>query len=197
MENFIEIYNPRNASKLTEEQIQAMQTLTDEQIKALAEAYPNQPTGNAYLQYLITSEPLDKQRFPLGTWKNLHSLRKLGKKEIVPFGFVARGSSQNRTAVVVKKPAVKKTVDLSKNEVIEGLKTTEPVVDVNEAAKQDFIENPETVVTTEPTEAVNAYNDAVKNLEDAKAANAHPQTLKSLERKIAAAKELVDADNKG
>lgn len=185
MENFIELYNPRNASKLTEEQIQAMQLLTDDQIKALAEAYPNQPTGNAYLKYFDKSEPVDKQRFPLGTWRNLHSLRKLGKTNLVAFAFIAKNAPVRSATAVVPKPA-KKVVDLSKNENLEGLKKT---VDPNDAAKEDFKD-----VLNDKNKVVDTadYDTAVQNLEAAKANGAHPQTIKSLQKKVDAAKAAAE-----
>lgn len=193
--NIIELYNPRNAAKLTPEQVQAMQDLTLDEIKELAEAYPNQPTGNAYLKFYIKSDPADKQRFPLGTWNNLYNLRKLGKEDILPFGFV----NTKMPFVQTKAGVVKRTVDLGAEEVIEGMKA----VDVNTEAANDF-SNEEDYAATQTEDAQAAYNEPTeaelallaanealqKGIED----KVHPQTIKKLERELEAAKLAVEEE---
>lgn len=184
--DIIEIYNPANASKLTEEQVQAMKDLTDEEITALAEAYPNQPTGNAYLRYYDKNEKESLQRYPLGTWKNLANLRKLGKKELLPFGFLKSvqpiNANKNTKSLV---PTTKRTVDLGADEKIEGLKG-EPIA-VN--ANADEFENKLPKVDPVVNQAV---VDAQAELDKAIEEKAHHMTIKSLENKLAAAKEAAD-----
>lgn len=213
--DFIQIYNPANARNLTPEQVEAMRDLTDDQIKQLAEAYPNQPTGNAYLMYYIKGDG-DKQRYPLGTWKNLANLRGLGKKDIVPFGYKA-GFKAQITKINGKNVAVsqkQRVVDISKGEKLEGLKTD---IDVKDTllTKDEFLEAVEntavfdktkqavnntgetTTILTDPlinkaTVAENPLMDAVKSIEielaQATEDKAHHMTIKSIEKKLAEAK---------
>lgn len=135
--NLIETYNPANASKLTPEQIDAMQDFTDEQLAQLAKAYPNQPTGNVYLMYFDTSEK-GEQRYPRGTFENLVNLRKLGKKELVAAGFV-KGHIQPIATTTKGPVTTKKTVDLGEAEKLEGIKKADaplPAVSEKVAAAQ-------------------------------------------------------------
>lgn len=89
-EELIDKYNPLGYAKLTQEDIDAMRTLTDDEIEILAIAYPNTPTGNTYLRYFDTRYPADKQLYPLGSWQNLYNLRKKLKQTFFqPFTFTA------------------------------------------------------------------------------------------------------------
>lgn len=123
--DIIEIYNPANARNLTPEQEEAMKDLTNEEIEVLAKAYPNQPTGNAYLVYYVTTDAENKQRYPLGTWASLHNLRKLGQKHILPIGFRKNlRYTATKGSVAKVAPLTTRVVDLSKEEKLEGMKSS-------------------------------------------------------------------------
>lgn len=126
IEEIIALYNPANASKLTPEQINAMKDLTDDQIAALAEAYPNKSFGNAYLVLYDTSEKPEKQKFALATWKNLKNVRDMGRKNFLPYAFKANMPSERAAAVKnTKAPAAgsSRAVDLKKDEKLTGIVT--------------------------------------------------------------------------
>jgi|GEM_PF-6643365 len=86
MNDFLNIYNPNHAFQLTQEQIEAMQTLTDEQIKELASRYPNTGHSSAYLVLKDTSAK--HQIYPASTWQNLYNLRvKNERKNYIAYTF--------------------------------------------------------------------------------------------------------------
>lgn len=89
-EELIDKYNPLAYDKLSQEDLDNMRTLTDDEIEVLAIAYPNTPTGNTYLRYFDTRYAPDKQLYPLGSWQNLYNLRKKLKQSFFqPFTFTA------------------------------------------------------------------------------------------------------------
>lgn len=117
--DLIKTYNPANTN-ITEQELSAMKDLTSADIAILAKAYPNQPTGNAYLVLYMNKKKPDDQLFPLSTWKNLDALRKMGHDDIVAYAFkknhyVVRGQQA---------PPPQRVVDLSKDETdkAEGMK---------------------------------------------------------------------------
>ncbi|MEJ7611359.1 MAG: hypothetical protein WKF88_09310 [Ferruginibacter sp.] len=219
-QEIIDLYNPANASKLTEEQREEMKNLTDEQIAALAEAYPNKPTGNAYLSYFDKSlKAGETQRYPLGTWQNLNNLRKL-KKDMVAFAFTSY--MPQRAAAAMQAPSVRaassRTLDLSKDDLTnaEGFKKADGGDITTETDKE---ENKDLAVTYPPAgfdnqqqntgndspggqetgkgenaekdALVKTYHDLVAELEQAKTDRAHHMTIKNLESKVAGAKEAA------
>lgn len=171
MQDIIDLYNPANAANLSIEEIEAMQHLSDAEIAALSAAYPNQPTRNAYLRYYIKNEKPEQQRYPLGTWKNLHSLRKMGRSEIVPFGFVKSPylPVAQKAAKVSGVPA--RVVDLGADEVFVGLKKSDTA-------------NENTEVHAEYIAALNLYNKAVED-------KAHHTIVKKLKKQMDALKEAA------
>jgi hypothetical protein len=168
--DIIKIYNPANTN-ITEEQLSAMKDLTDEQIAELAKAYPNQPRGNAYLEYYLTGEKAHEQRYPLGTWANLLSLRKLGRKDILPFRF--RRQNAPRMMAPVSQPA-QRVVDLSQDDLanVEGLKKQEP--SVNEEKQ----ENP--VLDSQDPEVLAAKEELQKAIDS----KAHHMIVKKLQKQV-------------
>ena len=124
--DIVSTYNPANAN-ITKDQLSAMRDLTDADIETLAKAYPNQPQGNAYLVYYMKNEKDTEQRYPLGTWANLNALRKIGRKDVLPFGFK---KSHVRPAIN-QPPAPQRVIDLSAKDIesAEGLKVSETNVD--------------------------------------------------------------------
>lgn len=121
--DIIKTFNPAN-HQITPEEISAMRELTDEQIEQLSKAYPNQPSGNAYLVYYMKHEKENEQRYPLGTWANLHALRKLGRNDVLPFHFHKLFFAQKSTKA---EPVKQRVVDLSPDDIkgAEGLKVNE------------------------------------------------------------------------
>lgn len=158
--DIIKTFNPEN--QLTQEQLEAMRNLTDEQIAELAKAYPNQPRGNAYLVYYITGEKPHEQRYPLGTWANLLNLRKLGRKDIIPYAF-KKGFLVSKTQSPATAPAPQRTIDLSQEEAknAEGLKTPGTA----QAASPELLE-------------------AQEKLQQAIKDKAHPNTVRALQKKF-------------
>jgi hypothetical protein len=91
-EEIVIVFNPDNAATMPEAFLQFMPHLTGEQIRALAEAYPNKPTGNSYL-VLMDSSKKENQLYPRSTWQNLFNLRRVGgtaAKTMVAFTFASR-----------------------------------------------------------------------------------------------------------
>lgn len=86
-QQFIDLYNPANAKALTQEQVDAMANFTRDEIKALAEAYPNKSTQPAYLVLKDKSKAANKQSYPLSTFKNLWALIRGGNSNYVAFSF--------------------------------------------------------------------------------------------------------------
>lgn len=126
MSDHVKIYNPDNRN-ITQKQIENMRNLTDVQIADLAKAYPNQARSNAYLVYYLEKESPIEQRFPLGTWQNLHNLRRMGRTDILPYSFTwasKPGITVNKQTAVAAK---EHTIDLSEGELsgAEGLKQDE------------------------------------------------------------------------
>ena len=178
-------YNPANTN-LTEDEIKAMQDLTPEQVKQLAEAYPNQPRGNAYLVYYDKSRSAKEQLYSLGTWANLHNLQKIGYNHIVAAGFKSKNFHPPTVNVAEKN---QRTVDLSAEEAkkAEGIKT--PPVPASEDVKS------QTPVKAEAAETENTeLQELEAELAQKKAEGAHHMTIKGIENKIAALKNPEGTD---
>lgn len=139
LEQVVELLNPANAKTLPEQALALFEHLSDEQIAALAKAYPNGSQGNVYLILKDTKVGV-KQLFPRSTWENLYNLRVgAGMKNYVAMTFSARfqGSQKNTLATL----SYAAPQDLSKEEVIglPGLKTSEtqtsqPILTENDGA---------------------------------------------------------------
>ena len=201
--DIITTYNPANTN-LTPQELSAMKDLTDEQIAELAKAYPNQPTGNAYLEYWLKNEKETEQRYPLGTWANLNNLRKLGRKDILPYRFRKNYRAPRPVPVDLQKPAPR-IVDLSEQEVkqAEGLKVP---VEGNGGISEAKTISPDQTTKIEGADlgAVTKVevNDEVvvspeilaaeKELQQAIDDKAHHMTIKSLQAKVDALKQAVD-----
>lgn len=117
-----QLFDPANALSLTEADLEKMASLTDDEIKTLATAFPNKSNQQAYLILKDTKLPASKQLFPLSTWPNLWNLRKIGMKN-----FVATSFKQifNKAVTKMKIAAVQ---DLTVNDVKKapGLKDQRP-----------------------------------------------------------------------
>lgn len=116
------LFDPANALSLTEADLDKMASLTDEEIKLLAAAFPNKGSQQAYLILKDTRLPAAKQLFPLSTWQNLWNLRKIGLKHFVAISFKP---IFNKIATKIKIAAVQ---DLTKKELTKapGLKNQKP-----------------------------------------------------------------------
>lgn len=111
MSDFLKLYNPQNASTLTPEQVAGLQSLTLDQIKQLAVAYPNRIYNRWYLMIKDTKSkiPMERQVASASTFENLYNLiTKNNFKSWVAVGF--RGNTQAKTNV---KPRRQEVVDLS------------------------------------------------------------------------------------
>lgn len=87
---FVDLYNPRNAAELTQEELDAMKGFTKEQLQELARKYPNTGTGKPYLLLYNTKLPVEKQTYAPSTYQNLLGLWKQGLKNFVIFTFASR-----------------------------------------------------------------------------------------------------------
>lgn len=110
----IKKYSPYNAKELTREELAAMESFTKDDIKQLAEAYPNN-SGTAYLVLKDKSKPEKNQLFPLSTWKNLYELHKLNQTQFVAHSF--RSIFRPKAATVKTAPIQDLTKDAAQNEL--------------------------------------------------------------------------------
>lgn len=88
-DQLIEKFNPENAANMTAEDLEIMRALTNDELRVLAAAYPNQPVRKAYLILYDTSvKDQARQLFPLSTWQNLFNVR-VGQamKNLIPWDF--------------------------------------------------------------------------------------------------------------
>ena len=129
MTDIVKIYNPANANTLTPEQIAAMQKLTPDEIRILAEAYPNYMFSKNYLLIIdSTLRPTEKNLPNISTWQTLYNLReKNGQRKWIAYGF--KGARQPKIIQVGKTNNVRRgkidVVDLSDAELLSlpGFKT--------------------------------------------------------------------------
>jgi len=119
MSEIVKLYNPANAAALTPQQIEGLQTLTSEQIKELAKAYPNMTMQRAYLLIIDSKSklPKEKQLPTLSTFENLWNLRERnGLKSYVAIGF--RGQVKQKPNSITARPKKSVVVDLSDQELL-------------------------------------------------------------------------------
>lgn len=132
-EQLIAKYNPANARNLSQADLDAMREFSTEQLKELAEAYPNNANRKPYLILHDNNVKEGKQLYPLSTWQNLYNVRKFsGMKNLVAHTFkelftVARPQNRiaaNRAGSSAGKPTTtaRKVVDLSAGEAADELK---------------------------------------------------------------------------
>ena len=129
----VALYHPGNAQNLSQEEKDNIQTLTSDEVDALAKAYPNTPQDNNYLLLLDKRLPADKQIYQLSSWENLAYLWKLGQTHFVPYAFRGQESTQ-KVAQPTSVPATDKAVvDLSEGDAAnaEGLKKDALQVDAH------------------------------------------------------------------
>jgi len=116
----LELYAPHNAKNLTQAEVAMMKDFTREDLKALAGAYPNSPTGGPYLILYDGSKPLNKQVFALSTWNNLYNLHKAGQKHFHAHSFKSLFSPKQKA---LKTAPVQ---DISKAQAKKALSTAAP-----------------------------------------------------------------------
>lgn len=117
MSEIVKIYNPANSDSLTSEQVQGLQSLTDDQLKELSKAYPNTAFSRAYILIIDKNKPIEKQIPNLSTFENLYNLRtRNGQKQYVAYAF--RGGYKPTTVKPVK-PKKTEVVDLTDVELME------------------------------------------------------------------------------
>jgi hypothetical protein len=127
LKDIVDMFNPLNALSIPEPAFELFPHLTNEQIEALATAYPNQATGNAYLVLTDKTVKSGKQLFPRSTWQNLRNLRRLeAGKNYVAFGYAARINEQQKIKAAL--PVTGTALDESKADIMKqgGLTTATP-----------------------------------------------------------------------
>lgn len=112
----IDLYAPKNASSLTQEQVIAMQSFSKEELEELADAHPNTGTRGAYLVLYDKSKPKNKQLFSLSTWKNLLALHRLGQTQFVAYSFKNIFNRKNETSLPTA-PVQDLTTEQARNEL--------------------------------------------------------------------------------
>lgn len=132
-QDFVKIYNPANAKNLTPEQIKDLQSLTDDQLKQLAEAYPNNQSGSNYLILKNVRLADDKQVFQTSTFPNLYNLRtRHNHKHFVAISFASIMEYKGIKNVKQTKLPSLPVQDLTAKEIsqAEGLKPTPAAIPV-------------------------------------------------------------------
>jgi len=117
----IEMYAPKNAANLTQEQTIAMQSFGIEELAALAKAHPNTGTRGAYLVLYDKSKDRKKQLFSLSTWKNLHDLHRMGQTQYVAYSFRTIFNRKNENSLPTA-PVQDLTKEQARNELKKGTK---------------------------------------------------------------------------
>lgn len=116
----LETFNPSNAEQLTVEQLQHLQSLSNEELGILAKAYPNTATDNNYLLLHDSKQPDNRQLFPRSTWENLYKLRTNNKmSNLTAYSFAAVHNKNTR-------PANSVTRDITQKEKLPGIKAGAP-----------------------------------------------------------------------
>lgn len=138
MEFNIADFNPANAKSLSKEQLAAMQTFSMEELKALAEAYPNKPTQPAYL-ILKDSKVKEntKQIYNRSTWQNLYALWKVGQKNYVAFSFISVFVTPTAAQAPVKVQDLKAD-DVNKAPGIKQTLSPDKPKDLNKMKKEEL-----------------------------------------------------------
>ena len=147
--DFIHTYSPNNVSNLTEQDIAAMQTLTDEQIRQLSERYPNHGVMAAYL--ILKDTSAKSQIYPASTWQNLYNLRvKNGMKRYVAFTFKQLFIKRNVTNI----PVQPKVQDLTQQEIegAEGIRRTNVGYAIHSKENIDVRDVEKATVVNEPSD---------------------------------------------
>lgn len=109
-QNMIKLYDPANAKNLNAEQLAAMANFTNDDLLALAKAYPNKSTGNAYL--ILGNTKLKEQFGNPSTFTNLYNLRV--RQQQKHFFALSYRILWRKSAI---KPTVAKLADLTKEEL--------------------------------------------------------------------------------
>lgn len=155
-DEIIELFNPANAQSLPEEALNLMPMLTDEHLKVLAKAYPNQATNNSYL-ILKDTAATGRELYPRSTFANLLAAKNLGgKKTLVALTFTSRfdGTDKSKPSTLRTSPIQ----DLTTKEGLPGL-TTSPI---QEAIAQSDIKEANGSIRESFAESVINNEDASK-----------------------------------
>lgn len=119
-------FAPTADPNFSPEELEVLHKLNDEEINALAEAYPNQPTRKSYVRLFDTNVKADKQIFQPTTWQNLRNLRKFSnQKHLIPWDFVTTVQARRIAARPVNTPKAQPkrvVVDMSAQEAAEELR---------------------------------------------------------------------------
>lgn len=130
-EQLIAKFNPANSHNLTKTDLEQMRTLTTDEIKVLAEAYPGGgPNVKQYLVLYDTRVPDKKQLYNLSTWPKLYNLRKMNNlKHWQPFSFwdiFSRPKQKPMSGINTSNPnlvkSARRVTDLSADEASKQLK---------------------------------------------------------------------------
>lgn len=144
MSDIFEIYNPLNAKKLTQDQIDYMQHLTREEVKELARLYPNSKYHYNYLLIFDSTKEQGKTMDQLSTWPNLNALWNSNHTQFKAHNFRNNVQKVNEEKVAAKIPVHvgPKVVDLSEIEAQNavGLKKQEAELPAEEIPQAEQID---------------------------------------------------------
>lgn len=166
IEEILTAFNPENKEALNDEQKIKLGSLTDEELKALAKAFPNKPTNNTYLVLFDTKIDNKKQLGIRSTWQNLYNLRVLShQRQWIAYGFARDIPKSQVTGRLLKVSGVQ---DISNEEKLKQPGLT-----------QSTIQNAEDIKKGEGEEFEDLSSDARAALEVKQNANEYlePVTL--------------------
>lgn len=140
----LEKYSPFNAKNLSDEEISAMAGFTKDDLKALAEKYPNKAGQTAYLLLYDSTKGKERQIAQPSTWENIYQLHKIGQTQFLVMTFKSRHNP------AAKPVAVAKPQDLT-----------------GAQAKAELGKQPKATATAKPTNIATNVDNKVQKLKEA------------------------------
>jgi hypothetical protein len=128
-QKMINKYNPDKFRELKQEDIEAMRKFTMNDVADLAKAYPNKPSGRAYLVLFDTTDKA-RQLYPLSTWQNLLAVWKQQLTKYIAFNFAALHNNKSAPGMTAKTGPVQDLTEAEVTRAIKGQKTTPVTVPV-------------------------------------------------------------------
>lgn len=138
-------FNPSADPNFTPEELEVLRKLTDEDIEALAAAYPNQPARKSYLRLYDTNiKQENKQIFSPSTWQNIRNLRKYSNiKNLIPWDFMTTQATKRlaarppqRTVPAAKRVVIDMSAQEAADELARSIKQKQPKKDDPKAVKK-------------------------------------------------------------
>lgn len=196
----IELYNPSNAKKLTRDELEYLPLLSNDELKQLAEAYPPNANGIAYL--VLSDANAKTQRGQVSTYPALFRLRTAHKQK--QFSIATFAVLQVKTTSTGQKSSIipGNIQDLTDKEVTDapGLNrgTVKEIVEKTVDLSKDGINGDagKSVTDGEAAPVLKNFRDVIKSIKSAKSIDAIDalivgDTRKSVTDAAAAAKAAL------